>query len=101
MPAAPPGPHPACRAALARPTHHAATHPQVHGVLNGLDLEEWDPAVDPVLPANFSADTPLGKALCKRFLQRGLGLREDPDAPLVAVVSRLVPQKGVHLIQVG
>jgi starch synthase len=73
---------------------------QVQGVLNGIDLEEWDPATDAVLPANFSADQPAGKALCKRYLQRGLGLKEDPSAPLVAVVTRLVPQKGVHLIQV-
>jgi glycogen synthase len=74
---------------------------QVSGVLNGIDLEEWDPALDAALPANFSASQPEGRALCKRYLQRGLGLAEDPSKPLVAVISRLVPQKGVHLIQVG
>ncbi len=70
-------------------------------MLNGIDLEEWDPAMDMALPANFNANQLEGKALCKRYLQRGLGLKEDPSKPLVAVISRLVPQKGVNLIQVG
>lgn len=70
-----------------------------HGILNGIDTEEWDPACDPLLPANFSADQAEGKALCKRYLQRGLGLEEDAGQPLVAVVTRLVPQKGIHLIK--
>lgn len=69
------------------------------GVLNGIDTEMWNPSVDPLLPACFSADHPQGKALCKRYLQRGLGLEEDPDKPMVAVISRLVPQKGIHLIE--
>lgn len=70
-------------------------------MLNGIDLEEWDPALDTALPANYNAAQLEGKALCKRYLQRGLGLKEDPSKPLVAVISRLVPQKGVNLIQVG
>lgn len=69
------------------------------GILNGIDNVEWDPAADPLLPANYSAAQPGGKALCKRFLQRGLGLEEDDKKPIVAVVSRLVPQKGIHLIR--
>ncbi|KAG2494247.1 hypothetical protein HYH03_007602 [Edaphochlamys debaryana] len=70
-----------------------------YGILNGIDTEEWNPATDPLLAANFDADRPAGKALCKRFLQEGLGLEVDPKKPLVAVVSRLVPQKGIHLIK--
>ena len=69
------------------------------GVLNGIDINVWNPATDPYLPACFSSHVPGGKALCKKFLQRGLGMEEDPDKPLVAVISRLVPQKGIHLIE--
>lgn len=83
------------RSTLARPEVSS----KYWGVLNGIDTESWDPATDPALPACFSADHPQGKALCKRFLQRGLGLAEDPAKPLVAVVTRLVPQKGIHLIE--
>ena len=69
------------------------------GVLNGIDVETWNPATDPLLPANFSSSFPQGKALCKQYLQQGLGMDVNPDKPLVAVISRLVPQKGVHLIE--
>ena len=69
------------------------------GILNGIDGLTWNPATDPFLPACFSSHVPEGKALCKAYLQRGLGMAEDPDKPLVAVISRLVPQKGIHLIE--
>uniref|UniRef100_A0A7R9YVB8 Starch synthase, chloroplastic/amyloplastic n=1 Tax=Chlamydomonas euryale TaxID=1486919 RepID=A0A7R9YVB8_9CHLO len=69
------------------------------GILNGIDAQEWDPATDTLLAANYSAAAPVGKRLCKEYLQRGLGLDIDPNRPLVAVVSRLVPQKGIHLIK--
>lgn len=69
------------------------------GILNGIDNLTWNPATDPFLPACFSSHIPDGKAICKAYLQRGLGLEEDPDKPLVAVISRLVPQKGIHLIE--
>ncbi|GLC45319.1 hypothetical protein PLESTB_000309300 [Pleodorina starrii] len=83
------------RSTFARPELRS----KFHGILNGIDTEEWDPATDPLLPANYDAERPQGKALCKKFLQQGLGLSVDPRKPLVAVVSRLVPQKGIHLIQ--
>jgi starch synthase len=40
-----------------------------------------------------------GKALCKQFVQQGLGLEVNVDKPLVACITRLVPQKGIHLIK--
>lgn len=69
------------------------------GVLNGVDTVSWDPATDTVLPAQFSASAPQGKAICKKYLQMGMGMDVDPNKPLVAVISRLVPQKGIHLIE--
>jgi starch synthase len=83
------------KSTLARPDVAA----KYFGVLNGIDTGSWDPATDPTLPANFSAEDPEGKALCKKYLQMGLGLEVNPDKPLVAVISRLVPQKGIHLIE--
>lgn len=65
------------------------------GVVNGLDVDIWDPAQDRVIPIQYDATTWVaGKAAAKRFLQLGLGLPADPLAPLVVAVSRLVAQKG-------
>jgi starch synthase len=83
------------RATLARPEVRA----KFVGVLNGIDTALWDPARDPLIPAPFTPERLEGKALCKRYLQRGLGLAEAPEKPLVACITRLVPQKGIHLIR--
>ncbi len=68
------------------------------GVLNGIDETEWNPGVDPFIPANFTADDLEGKAACKAALQRAYGLAELPDVPVFAVVSRLANQKGLDLL---
>lgn len=68
------------------------------GILNGIDLEVFNPATDPDLASHFSADHPEGKRACKADLQKRVGLEVDPDVPLVGVVSRLDDQKGIRLI---
>ncbi|PLX93378.1 MAG: hypothetical protein C0621_07600, partial [Desulfuromonas sp.] len=68
------------------------------GILNGLDTELWDPLRDATLAAPYSHADLHGKALCKRALQQELGLEIDPARPLLAVVSRLDPQKGLDLV---
>ena len=68
------------------------------GILNGLDVEVWDPSTDAHLPARYTAADLAGKVRCKADLQAELGLPIDPDAPLVGLVSRLDPQKGIALI---
>jgi len=70
----------------------------LHGILNGIDLQLWDPANDPLLPACFSARRIGGKAQCKAAVQREAGLDEQRDAPLLVVVSRLSEQKGLDLL---
>ena len=72
------------------------------GILNGIDTRTWNPADDPFLPANYDADSLDGKAECKRALLAHFGLPRGDDAverPLVGLVSRLVAQKGLDLIE--
>lgn len=71
---------------------------RLSGVLNGLDVDVWNPADDAHLPACFDADDLSGKRVCKTVLQRELGLAERADAPLCGVISRLVEQKGIDLV---
>lgn len=71
----------------------------LRGILNGIDMELWNPATDPALVSHYDADTfrerrPANKA----HLQRSLGLPERPDVPLIGIVSRLVYQKGIDLL---
>ena len=70
----------------------------VHGILNGIDYDEWHPSRDAFIAAKFSPDDVSGKADCKVDLQRAFGLPERPDVPLLAVISRLTPQKGMDLV---
>jgi starch synthase len=68
------------------------------GILNGIDVEEWNPATDRHLPANFTADDLAGKAECKRALQHEAGLPADARAPLFGVVGRIAAQKGLDVL---
>ena len=68
------------------------------GILNGVDYSQWNPAVDTLIPARYTADDLSGKAVCKRELQRRFELEENPNMPIVGVVSRLVEQKGLDLL---
>jgi starch synthase len=67
------------------------------GILNGIDPEEWDPATDPHVPAHFDRSDLRGKAACKAALQREAGLPPRPEVPVLALIARLVPQKGIDV----
>lgn len=68
------------------------------GILNGIDLEIWDPETDPILPANYSVDDLSGKVECKADLQRRLDLPVRPEVPIFGMTARLAEQKGFDLI---
>jgi starch synthase len=69
------------------------------GILNGVDYQEWSPAVDPHIPARYSVDDLSGKAECKRHLLAEFGLpAEAMKRPLLGIVSRFTRQKGTDLI---
>ena len=68
------------------------------GILNGVDYSIWDPAVDALIPVKYSIDDLHGKSECKRILQEQSGLTGGASVPLIGVVSRLVTQKGFHLL---
>ena len=72
---------------------------KMHGVVNGIDTVGYDPASDPALPAHYTAEDMGGKAVCKASLQGALGLHQEPDTPLIAMVTRLVGHKGLDLVQ--
>ena len=64
----------------------------------GLIMMEYAAVDESGLSAPFTADDLTGKAECKRALQQAVGLREDPDVPIIACVSRLVKHKGFELV---
>jgi starch synthase len=67
------------------------------GILNGLDVDEWNPAKDPFLAKPFDATNLAGRRDCKTSLQQSLKLPVLPDTPLLGMVARLDPQKGIDL----
>src|SRR5215212_7183014 len=71
----------------------------VAGIINGIDYDLYDPARDPQIAANYSAADSSGKAICKAALQRECGFAVDPTRPLLAMVTRLVEQKGIDLLE--
>ena len=67
------------------------------GIVNGIDVKEWDPATDRALPATFSVTAPEGKATCRAALAKELGLVLDQQ-PLIGVIARMTGQKGIDLV---
>ena len=76
-----------------------ARRDRLHGITNGVDYEVWNPETDPHIAANFSANDLTGKRECKLDLLRRFGLPEDTNRPIIAIISRLVGQKGYDLIR--
>lgn len=69
------------------------------GIVNGIDTDVFNPATDPAIPVNYSAETIENKAECKRRLQEELGLDQRPEVPVVAMITRLASHKGLELVE--
>ena len=68
------------------------------GILNGIDQTVWNPQIDGLVPANYSAHDLNGKWVDKERVQHELGLAVDPGRMLAVMVSRLTDQKGADLL---
>ena len=68
------------------------------GIVNGIDYDEWSPAVDPFIAKAYTADDLTGKAACKAALQKQFNLPVRPEVPLIGFVGRLAEQKGIDLL---
>ncbi|MCI8600352.1 MAG: glycogen synthase GlgA [Oscillospiraceae bacterium] len=69
---------------------------KLSGIVNGIDMDTFNPETDPHIPHNYSAKKLKGKALDRKALQEELGLPVR-DVPLVGMVGRLTDQKGLTL----
>ncbi len=65
------------------------------GIINGIDLEKWNPEIDPILPANYTKNNMKGKEKCKKALLK-LHPFANPKLPLIAMITRLAVQKGIN-----
>ncbi len=72
---------------------------KLQGILNGIDVDYYNPETDKYLFKNYSVDDLSGKAVCKEKLQKYLGLTVSKNTPIVAIISRLVSHKGLDLVR--
>jgi len=71
---------------------------RLRGILNGADYKSWDPAHDPLIAHHYDREQLANKAANKKAVQEHFGLPEQPTTPLLAMVGRLVEQKGGDLV---
>lgn len=69
------------------------------GIVNGIDVEVYNPETDPLIFEKFSVKDKSGKAVNKRKLQEELGLPQKENTPIIGIVTRLVKHKGIDLVK--
>ena len=72
---------------------------KLFGILNGIDIDYYNPENDPYIFKNYSPLDLLGKSVCKEELQKMLNLTVNPNIPIIAIISRLVSHKGIDLVK--
>jgi len=79
--------------------HHIQAHShKIYGILNGVDYNEWNPAVDKLIAKNYDSSDMRGKIVCKHDIQKYFGLEIRENVPIIGFVGRLVEQKGIGMI---
>ena len=73
-------------------------HEDIHGIVNGVDYSEWNPAVDDKIPFNYSVGQFSIKEKNKKHLLKQIGLSYKKEIPLIGFVGRLTEQKGFDII---
>jgi starch synthase len=68
------------------------------GIINGIDMDDWNPKTDPNLPQNYDVSSLDKKQINKTELQKQVGLPVNADIPIFGLVSRLVQQKSIDLL---
>ncbi len=71
----------------------------VTGILNGIDVDEWDPKIDTIIPANYDSVDLTGKQECRTTLLEGFRLDPAPGPPVVGIITRLAYQKGIEIME--
>lgn len=73
---------------------------KLSGILNGIDVDSYNPETDPAVFENYTVETvKAGKAANKAALQQRLNLPQKPDVPLIGMVTRLASHKGLDLVK--
>ena len=74
-------------------------NPKLHGIVNGIDIDIWNPATDEYLASNYDVTNVVSnKVGNKMALQTKLGLDQDHSKFVIGLISRLTDQKGLDLI---
>ncbi len=76
---------------------HVADRNKLKGIINCIDTYEWNPEIDPLIPANYTLKSLAGKKKCKKALQKKFGLPQKAKTPIFGIVSRLATQKGIDI----
>ena len=71
---------------------------KLRGILNGIDVDKFNPKTDPVIPVNYDLETFEDKVQNKLAFQKEMDLEVNADIPLIGMVTRLTHQKGIDLI---
>lgn len=74
-------------------------HADLHGILNGVDYAEWDPATDGNLAAHYTPADLAGKRDCRKDLLHAFGLDVPEQTPVIGICSRFASQKGFDLLE--